>query len=133
MEKQCVIFKLAGAEYGINVLNVQEIIRPLKMVKLPNSPDYVLGICELRENIIPVIDLKQVLNLGKVKESKAARIIVIQEAGEMLGLLVDEVGEVLRINPEKIKREAKLAKKYIRGIAKIDGRLIMFLNLAAII
>ena len=133
MEKQCVIFKLAGAEYGINVLNVQEIIRPLKLVKLPNSPDYVLGICELRENIIPVIDLKQVLNLGKVKESKAARIIVIQEAGEMLGLLVDEVGEVLRINPEKIKREAKLAKKYIRGIAKIDGRLIMFLNLAAII
>ncbi|HHX96293.1 MAG TPA: chemotaxis protein CheW [Clostridia bacterium] len=133
MEKQCVIFKLAGAEYGINVLNVQEIIRPLKLVKLPNSPDYVLGICELRENIIPVIDLKQVLNLGKVKESKAARIIVIQEAGEMLGLLVDEVGEVLRINQEKIKREAKLAKKYIRGIAKIDGRLIMFLNLAAII
>jgi purine-binding chemotaxis protein CheW len=133
MEKQCVIFKLAGAEYGINVLNVQEIIRPLKLVKLPNSPDYVLGICELRENIIPVIDLKQVLNLGKVKESKAARIIIIQEAGEVLGLLVDEVGEVLRINPEKIKREAKLAKKYIRGIAKIDGRLIMFLNLAAII
>jgi len=133
MEKQCVIFKLAGAEYGINVLNVQEIIRPLKLVKLPNSPDYVLGICELRENIIPVIDLKQVLNLGKVKESKAARIIIIQEAGEVLGLLVDEVGEVLRINQEKIKREAKLAKKYIRGIAKIDGRLIMFLNLAAII
>lgn len=133
MEKQCVIFKLAGAEYGINVLNVQEIIRPLKLVKLPNSPDYVLGICELRENIIPVIDLKQVLNLGKVKETEETRIIIIKEVGEVLGLLVDEVGEVLRINKENIKTTERLDGKYIQGVAKLNGRLIMFLNLAEII
>ena len=77
--EQFVVFKLGQEEYGLDILKVQEIIRPFKPVKLPNSPDYVLGIIDLREEIIPIIDLKRFLNLGSLAETEETRIIVLKQ------------------------------------------------------
>lgn len=137
MEEQFVIFKLGEEEYGLDVLKVQEIIRPLKPVKLPNSSDYVLGIIDLREEIIPIIDLKQFLNLGSLEETEETRIIVLKQNDYALGILVDEVEEVLRIGQQKIKSSNELEhnfnKEFINGIAKVEGRLIILLDLAVVI
>jgi purine-binding chemotaxis protein CheW len=137
MEEQFVVFKLGQEEYGLDILKVQEIIRPLKVAKLPNSPAYVLGIIDLREEIIPIIDLKQFLNLGSWEETEETRIIVVKQNDNALGVLVDEVEEVLRISKQKIKSSEDLDhninKEFINGIAKVEGRLIVLLDLAAVI
>jgi purine-binding chemotaxis protein CheW len=137
MEEQFVVFKLGQEEYGLDILKVQEIIRPLKVAKLPNSPAYVLGIIDLREEIIPIIDLKQFLNLGNLEVTEETRIIVIKQNDNALGILVDEVEEVLQISKQKIKSSKDLDyninKEFINGIAKVEGRLIILLDLAAVI
>ncbi|MGI6588457.1 MAG: chemotaxis protein CheW [Peptococcia bacterium] len=137
MEEQFVVFKLGQEEYGLDILKVQEIIRPLKPAKIPNSPNYVLGIIDLREEIIPIIDLKQFLNLGSWEETEETRIIVVKQNDNALGVLVDEVEEVLRISKQKIKSSEDLDhninKEFINGIAKVEGRLIVLLDLAAVI
>lgn len=134
MEEQFVVFKLGREEYGLDILKVQEIIRPLEITKLPNSLDYVLGIVNLRGEIIPIIDLKQFLNLGTLEETDEARIIVIKQNNNALGIFVDKVHEVLQISKKKIKSsdafDHNLNKKFIRGIAKVEGRLIILLDLA---
>ncbi|MDD2212728.1 MAG: chemotaxis protein CheW [Clostridia bacterium] len=130
---QFIVFKLGQEEYGVNILKVQEIVRPLKTTKLPQSPDYVVGIVNLREEIMPIIDLKRFLNLGSLEETEETRIIVMKQNEQVLGILVDEVWEVLRISKKKIKKsdafEHRLKNEFISGIAKVKGRLIILLDL----
>lgn len=130
---QFIVFKLGQEEYGVNILKVQEIVRPLKTTKLPQSPDYVVGIVNLREEIMPIIDLKIFLNLGSSEETEETKIIVMKQNEQILGILVDEVQEVLRISKKMIKTsdalEHKLKNEFISGIAKVKGRLIILLDL----
>ena len=130
---QFIVFKLGQEEYGVNILKVQEIVRPLKTTKLPQSPDYVVGIVNLREEIMPIIDLKIFLNLGSSEETEETKIIVLKQNEQILGILVDEVREVLRISKKKVKTsdafEHKLKNEFISGIARVKGRLIILLDL----
>jgi purine-binding chemotaxis protein CheW len=133
LEEQYVVFKLGQEEYGLDILMVQEIVRPLETTKLPNSPDYILGIVNLREDVIPIIDLRRFFNLEVTDVTDDSRVIVIKQNDHAFGVFVDEVHEVLRINKGQIKSNEALDhninKKYIKGVAKVQQRLIILLDL----
>jgi purine-binding chemotaxis protein CheW len=133
LEEQYVVFKLGQEEYGLDILMVQEIVRPLETTKLPNSPDYILGIVNLREDVIPIIDLRRFFNLEVTDVTDDSRVIVIKQNDHAFGVFVDEVHEVLRINKGQIKSnevlDHNINKKYIKGVAKVQQRLIILLDL----
>jgi len=134
LEEQYIVFKLGQEEYGLDILMVQEIVRPLETTKLPNSPEYIMGIVNLREDVIPIIDLRRFFNLQTTDVTDESRVIVIKNDNNAFGIFVDEVHEVLRISKEQIKSneelDQKINKLYIKGVAKVQQRLIILLDLA---
>lgn len=137
MDRQYVVFKLGQEEYGIEILMVQEIIRPIKTTKLPNSPHYVLGITNLRGNVIPIVDIKQCFNLQGSKETEDTRIIVVKQENNAVGILVDQVQEVVHINDDDIKQceeiYSRINKEFVNGVARLNDRLVILLNLSTTI
>ncbi|MDD2401068.1 MAG: chemotaxis protein CheW [Clostridia bacterium] len=134
---QYVIFKLGKEEYGTSILSVNEIIKPQKTNKLPNTPEYVLGIINLRGNVIPIIDLKKRFNMESMEETKETRIVVIKQGKNAVGIFVDQVQEVLYVDDEDIKScdeiYSKIDKEFIKGIARLENRLVILLNLSTVI
>ena len=130
---QLVSFKLGKEEFGVDILKVQEINRMLEITEMPNSPDFVEGIVNLRGRIIPVIDLKKRLQLPTKEHDNSTRIIVVELGGKTVGFIVDEVSEVLRIEsniteppPEMV---AGINSDYITAVAKMEDRLLILLDL----
>lgn len=132
-EQQNVIFKLADVEYGIDIMQVNEIVKLQPITKMPNTQDFVDGVINLRGRVIPVVDLKVKFNLGRKERNENNRIIVINVNNKTLGMVVDEVAEVIRINEEQIDDAEAISvdinEDYIRGVAKIESRLVILLNL----
>lgn len=134
---QLVSFKLGKEEFGVDILKVQEINRMLEITELPNAPEFVEGIVNLRGRIIPVVDLKKRLHLPSKIHDNSTRIIVIELHGKTVGFIVDEVSEVLRIEsniteppPEMV---AGIEHDYITAVAKLKGRLLILLDLNKIL
>jgi len=130
---QLVSFKLGKEEFGVDILKVQEINRMLQITDMPNSPDFVEGIVNLRGRIIPVIDLKKRLKMKEKEYDNSTRIIVVELAGKTIGFIVDEVSEVLRIEsniteapPDMV---AGINSDYITAVAKLEDRLLILLDL----
>ncbi len=136
-EEQYVIFRLNSEHYGIDILSVQEIIRPPKVTALPNTPPHVLGVINLRGSIIPIVDLKIKYNLDSPENSEDKRIIVLRIDNKLMGILVDEVQEVLRFKTEQIEQATDICttidSEFISGLAKLDDRLIILLSLRGFI
>ncbi|MFZ5754745.1 MAG: chemotaxis protein CheW [Bacillota bacterium] len=132
-EEQYVIFRFNAEHYGVDILSVQEIIRPPKITKLPNTPPHVLGVINLRGNIIPIVDLKIRFNFEDFQNNKDERIIVLRIDDKLMGIQVDEVQEVLRLKTDQIEQAADICttidREFIAGIAKLDDRLIILLSL----
>jgi purine-binding chemotaxis protein CheW len=126
-------FFLAGEEYGVDVRLVQEIIRLSEITQVPRAPEFIRGVINLRGRIIPVIDLKRKLGLGAVELSRQSRIVVANMDERAIGLLVDGASQVLRVPvscieqpPEEI---GESNASYIRGVAKLEARLIILVDL----
>jgi purine-binding chemotaxis protein CheW len=126
-------FFLAREEYGVDVRQVQEIRRVAEITSVPRAPEFVRGVINLRGRILPVLDLRRRLGLGEVAESRASRIVVVRVKERLLGLLVDGASQVLKIPvsqveppPEEVLRQGG---DYIRGVAKLDDRLIILVDL----
>lgn len=135
-EKQYVVFSLAGEEYGIDIVTVQEIIVPTKLTKLPNMPPYFLGVFNLRGNVIPLMDLRKRFAIESAETNDNSRIMVVK-LEQPMGILVDSISEVLRINSKDIELckdiSAGIDKEFITGVAKQEERLIILLQLTAAI
>jgi len=134
---QLVSFKLGKEEFGVDILKVQEINRMLEVTEMPNAPEFVEGIVNLRGRIIPVIDLKKRLGMPSGERDSSTRIIVIELKGKTIGFIVDEVSEVLRIEskiteppPEMV---AGIEANYITAVAKLEERLLILLDLEKIL
>ncbi len=130
---QLVSFKIGSEEFGVDILNVQEINRMITITKVPNSPEFVEGIINLRGRVLPVIDLRVKLGLPKRDYDKDTRIVVVDVEGKTVGFLVDAVSEVLRI-PKNITEAppeivAGINSKYITAIGKLEDRLLILLDL----
>lgn len=130
---QLVSFKIGSEEFGIDILKVQEINRMLEVTKIPNSPDFIEGIVNLRGRIIPVVDLRRRLNLSNIDHDKETRIVVVDLDGRTIGFIVDEVSEVLRI-PKNITEPppsmiAGINSDFITAVGKLEDRLLILLDL----
>lgn len=136
-EKQYVVFGLEGQEYCVDIITVQEIILPIKVTKLPNMPSHVLGVFNLRGNVIPLLDLKTRFGMKKSEQTEDTRIIVMKVDQKSFGILVDEIHEVVKIKDESIEISndisTEISKEYVLGVAKEGDRLIIMLKLTAVI
>ena len=133
---QVVSFNLGQELFGIDILGVQEINRVVEITSLPDSPPACEGIIDLRGKVIPVINLRTLFGLEHRNWDDDTRIVVCDIAGNMAGLLVDSVAEVLRISNHAIEPAPEMATAaathYIEGIAEINGRLLILLDMNAI-
>lgn len=136
-EVQLVVFKLGREEYGVSILQVQEIKRLTEITRVPHTPDYITGVINLRGSVLPVVDLKKRLNLPGQAHTDNTRIIIVKIDEIVVGMLVDAVSEVLAINQANIEDPdavvGGVAAHFISGVGKLDNRLLILLNLEAII
>lgn len=134
---QLVVFKLGREEYGVSILQVQEIKRITEITRVPHSPDYIKGVMNLRGSVLPVIDLKKRLNLPPEEYTDDTRIIIIKVEDITVGMIVDAVSEVTTIDQSNIEPPQAvvggIAADYLSGVGKLENRLLILLNTDAII
>ncbi|MFW0883586.1 chemotaxis protein CheW [Candidatus Acidulodesulfobacterium sp. H_13] len=130
---QLVTFKLGNEEFALDILKVQEINRIVEITKVPKAPDFVEGVINLRGRVIPIVDIRKKFHLSIKEATKDARVIVVNIMNKTIGLIVDSVSEVLRINSSTIQPPppliAGLDSDYIKGVGKLDERLIILLDI----
>ncbi len=134
---QFVTFTLNEEEYAVDILNVQEINRITEIAKVPNSPDYVEGVINLRGKVIPVINLRRKFRFDEKESDDESRIIIMEINEITNGLIVDSVSEVLRVPAHIIEPPPPMSfdmnSKYIKGIAKIEDRIIILIEINRLI
>jgi purine-binding chemotaxis protein CheW len=137
MEKQLVIFELASESYGIEIANVESIIKMQEITRVPKCPDFVEGITNLRGTVLPVIDLGKRFGIEDQARNNDTRIIVVGFDGMKIGMIVTAVSEVLTIDDSVIEPAPAIVttinSSFIAGIARIDSKLIILLNLDQIL
>lgn len=130
---QLVSFVVGNEEFAVPILTVQEINRMMQITRVPQSPMFVEGVINLRGRIIPVIDLRRRFGLETQNHNSDSRIIVVEVEERTLGFVVDKVQEVLRIEQRVVEAApdmvTSLQSEYIDGIAKLEDRLLILLNL----
>jgi purine-binding chemotaxis protein CheW len=133
---QLVTFHLEREEFGVDILKVQEINRMVKITRVPQAPHYCEGVINLRGKVIPVIDLRKKFEMEVEEWTKNTRIIVCNVDGTVIGMIVDAVEEVLRIPSSTIEPAPEIATSvnsdYIKGVAKLEERLLIFLDISRI-
>ncbi|MFH1440672.1 MAG: chemotaxis protein CheW [Candidatus Omnitrophota bacterium] len=134
-EIQLVIFRLRDEEFGADISSVLEISRMLDITHIPEAPGFIEGVINLRGQVIAVVDLSRKFGLKEEKElPKTARIVIVEVGPETVGLIVDEVPEVLRIAEENIESapeiiQTEIKRDYIKGVGKLGERLVILLDL----
>ena len=130
---QLVTFKLGNEEYAVDILKVQEINRMKEITRVPNTPAYVEGVINLRGKVIPVVNLRSKFSLTERENDIQSRIMIMDIQGITMGLVVDAVSEVLRIPSNIVEPTPQMASnistEYIKGIAKLEDRLIILLDM----
>ena len=132
-EKQLVVFDLADEGYGVDISSVREIIRMQEITRVPRAPDFVEGVINLRGRVIPVVDLRKRFGFTVTDWTKDTRIVVVDIAGQDIGVVVDAVTEVLRLAATSVEPPSSVIttadSEYLLGIAKLESRLIILLDL----
>ena len=136
-EQQLVVFDLSTEAYGVDIGAVREIIRLQDITKVPRTPEFVEGVINLRGKVIPVVDLRKRFGLPAGEESKENRIVVVDIGAQDIGVIVDAVTEVLRIDTGSVEPPSSVIttadSEYLLGIAKLDSRLIILLDLEQVL
>lgn len=134
---QLVSFNIGGEEFGVDILKVQEINRMLDVTRVPNAPEYVDGVINLRGKVIPIIDLRRRFGMDRKEHDKNTRIVVVELSGKVVGFVVDAVSEVLRI-PKSVTEPpppivAGIGAEYITAVGKLEDRLLILLDLEKVL
>lgn len=136
-ELQIVVFNLDNSYYGVHILQVQEIIKMTEITKLPNTPDFVEGIVNLRGNIIPVMDLRKRFRLKALDINENWKILILKAEDVKFGVMVDQISEVEKISVDIIETPPKVVGgvngDFISGIAKTNQRLLILLDIEKIL
>ena len=134
---QLVVFCIGKEFYGISIESVHEIIKVPDITAMPDAPGFFEGVINLRGKIIPVIDLRKRLRLRKAEKNRSSRILITENQGRLVGLLVDSVSEVLKLNPESIEEPPQMISaigiEYITGVAKVAGRLVTLMDIEKVL
>jgi purine-binding chemotaxis protein CheW len=136
---QLVGFDIADEQFGVDILMVQEIIRSAKITAVPNSPEFVEGVINLRGNIIPVVDLRKRLYLFNENSEKKRSWILILNIGErVVGFIVDKVTHVIKLPEDRVQPPpdivvSGLESQYIQGVCELDNNLLVILDFARVL
>ncbi|MEJ2528980.1 MAG: chemotaxis protein CheW [Gammaproteobacteria bacterium] len=130
---QLVTFRLQDETYGINVMHVQEVLRVSEIAPVPGAPDYVLGIINLRGNVVTVIDTRLRFGLPSNELTDSSRIVIIESEKQVVGILVDAVAEVVELTESQIDAAPNVGNeensRYIQGIATMGDVLLIVVDL----
>jgi purine-binding chemotaxis protein CheW len=139
MEKDCQVvgFRIGNETYGVRISSVREIVRVPEITMVPNAPDIIEGVINLRGKIIPVMDLRKRFGNSTIQPDKKNRILVVELDNKLLGLIVSSASEVLKIPPSEIESPgtvfAEGESSYVTGVGKLKGRLIILLDIARLL
>lgn len=132
-ENKYVIFRLEDESYGVNIDDVRSIEKIQDYTRVPNTKEYVKGVMNLRGEVIPIVDLRKKLGLSEKEVNSSSRIIVVSKNDVKVGLLVDFSSEVIEIDKNDIDNPPSTGNKdfkdYIKGIGKVNKRLIILIDL----
>jgi purine-binding chemotaxis protein CheW len=130
---QWVTFQLEEETYGINVMQVREVLRYSEIAPVPGAPDYVIGIINLRGNVVTVIDTRSRFGLVQGETTDNTRIIVIESERQVIGILVDSVAEVVYLRASEIDTTPSVgtdeSSKFIQGVSNREGKLLILVDL----
>jgi len=130
---QWVTFRLAGETYGVNVMQVQEVLRYSEIAPVPGAPPYVLGIINLRGNVVTVIDTRNRFGLEPGEISDNTRIVIIEADQHVIGILVDSVAEVVYLRQSEIETAPNVGNdesaKFIQGVCHKNDELLILIEL----
>ena len=133
VDKQLVVFDLSDEAYGIDIGAVRSIIRMQEITNVPRAPEFVDGVINLRGKVIPVVDLHRRFGLPSTEQTKDSRVVAVDINGQDIGMVVDAVTEVMRIPVSSVEPPSSVIitddSDYLMGIAKVDDRLIILLEL----
>ena len=128
-----VTFKLDNETYGINVMRVQEVLRYTEIAPVPGAPSYVLGIINLRGNVVTVIDTRQRFGLMNAEISDNTRIVIIEADKQVVGIMVDSVAEVVYLRQSEIETAPNVGNeesaKFIQGVCNKNNELLILVEL----
>lgn len=130
---QWVTYRLGDETYGINVMQVQEVLRHTEIAPVPGAPDYVLGIINLRGNVVTVIDTRARFGLLEGEITDNTRIVIIEADEQVLGIMVDSVAEVVYLKSSEIDSAPNVgteeSTKFIQGVSNRDDELLILVDL----
>jgi len=137
-EKKYLVFRIGDEEFGADIQKITTIIeKNMPITRVPKTPDYIVGVINLRGDIIPIMDLRKKFNLPEINDTEDTRIIIIHIEDVLIGLIVDSVAEVVNLSEESVESinnfSSNLSIDYIFGVGKVDGRIITILNLENLI
>ncbi len=134
---QLVVFSMAKELFGVGIETVHEIVKVPDITEVPDAPAFLVGVINLRGKIIPVVDLRKRLKLESMERTKTSRVLISENEGRLVGLLVDAVSEVLKVPPDSIEAPPEMISsigvEYITGVAKVESRLIILLDLRKVL
>jgi purine-binding chemotaxis protein CheW len=135
--KQLISFTVGEEEYGLELLRVKEVIRMRQITWLPKAPHCVKGIINLRGEVIPIIDLRDRFGLPSIEETETTRVIVVEVEGRSVGAVVDSASQVVRVPANQFEPAppvmGKAAGELITGVGKMEGKLIIMLDVGKIL
>lgn len=130
---QWVTFRLDNETYGINVMQVQEVLRYTEIAPVPGAPAYVMGIINLRGNVVTVIDTRSRFGLPSAEVTENSRIVIIEAEKQVIGILVDSVAEVVYLRSSEIDSAPNVgtedSAKFIQGVSNRDDELLILVDL----
>lgn len=128
-----VTFRLADETYGINVMQVQEVLRLSEVAPVPGAPPFVMGIINLRGTVVTVVDMRKLMALPAVEASDSSRIMIIESGDVTIGLLVDGVAEVVNIDRSGVEAPPSVGSdesaRYIIGVHSSDEQILILIDL----
>ena len=133
---QLATFVVGTETYALDIMRIKEIIQPLKITSVPKVPAFIEGVIELRGSILPVVDLRKRFDLPATPATRASKYVIVGIEGRIVGLVVDAVGEVLRVGDQEISAAPELqgdAAQYFAGVCRHDGRILFILDLDRIL
>jgi len=130
---QLVTFRLQDESYGINVMQVQEVLRVSEIAPVPGAPMYVLGIINLRGNVVTVIDTRTRFGLSTTEIDDSSRVVIIESDKQVVGILVDSVAEVVELRASEVDSAPNVgneeSSRYIQGVATRNENLLIVVDL----
>ncbi len=138
VEKQYIMFTVGDQQFGVEIMQTREIINMTELTDMPSSPDFVKGVVNLRGEIVPIVDLEKKLMIDKGGQTeKEGRIIVVSINDNLVGMQVNQVEGIIRLNNEDIGKAPELSKgikrNYIKGVGKLEDNLLIILDLASVL